>query len=1022
MKTETATQQTNTTLQCLSAFFTAVFLLLFSTSLCAQDVLMGLTSNGGPEGKGTLYSYKTDTKAFNVIKGFANWGERPVSSLVQGTDGYLYGMTPNGGTYGYGTIFKIATSGDITILKNFDGTNDGGNPKGSLIQATDGNFWGMTSSGPNSGGGCIFKLTPDGKYSVVKAFSINTDGGWPQGHLIQAADGHLYGVTRSGGASGYGTIFKLTLGGSYNILKSFNGTSEGGGSYGSLMQASDGAFYGMTHSGGTYSFGVIFRYSSVDGYKVIKQLNRATDAAYPDGDLVEGKDGYLYGMSPSGVSYNGIAFKINKDGTKFFKLHDMYSASGEGGTPYGTFVLGTDGYFYGMTSSLNGGYGGTLFKMHSSGSVTVLKKLTPATDGSTPLGNLIQLPDGSFYGMTQYGGKYANGTIFKYKAGTTTPYTVLAYMNGSGAGSEPQEALALAKDSTYFGVTYTGGTYNYGTIFKTCGGVTTVLRSFNRNVDGSNPSGGLVRGRDGNLYGTTESGGTNGGGTIFKYAPATGSFTTLRHLAATADGSEPHGTLAIGGAGDSALYGITSRGGTSGSGTIFKITPKGGFTVLRHLVGTTDGSATESGLVFKDSVFYGMTGYNTRFFKINANGYFKVLKTLVYGTDGSRPRGNMIVGKDGYLYGALGAGGTYQYGVIFKISTDGNLSKLKYLNGTTEGGTPMGGLAMGADGATFYGTTSRGGTNKIGTIFKIVGSTYTVLRHFTIATDGGTPLGGVILAPKITLVANAQSGLTTTEDVAKAITLTGSGATNITYNILIKPRHGSVSIGSAAARTYTPAANYNGVDSFAFTTNLGCLSSAPAWVKITISAVNDAPVLNTIGNKTVATGTKLSFLATASDVDAGQTKTFSLIGAPAGATISSSGTFAWTPTATGNFTFKVRVTDNGSPALYDEETITVTVSNPTLNATLSKQAVEETASSAALYPNPVVSDFTVNLKQATTGVKLTIVDMKGAVVYSKQYNGNMQQLQVNAAQLKPGAYTVLLATGSITQTLRFVKQ
>lgn len=187
-----------------------------------------------------------------------------------------------------------------------------------------------------------------GQYTIVRAFS-SADGYWPQGHLIQATDGHLYGVTRAGGASGYRTIFKLTLGGTFSVLKSFNGTTEGGSSYGSLMQASDGAFYGMTHSGGTYSYGVIFRYSASTGYKVLKHLNRSTDAAYPDGDLVQGKDGYLYGMSPSGVSYNGVIFKIKMDGTSFSRIHDR-GANGEGGNPQGSLLLANNGYFYGTMS------------------------------------------------------------------------------------------------------------------------------------------------------------------------------------------------------------------------------------------------------------------------------------------------------------------------------------------------------------------------------------------------------------------------------------------------------------------------------------------------------------------------------------------------------------------------------------------------------------------------------------------------------------------------------------------------
>jgi uncharacterized repeat protein (TIGR03803 family) len=1003
---------------------TLFFLLLSLSSLRAQDVLMGLTSNGGPEGKGTAYSIKTDGKGFNVIKGFANWGESPVNSLVRGTDGYLYGMAHDGGTYGGGTIFKISTSGDITILKNFNLNVDGGYPKGSLIQANDGNFWGMASSGPNSGGGAVFKITPDGKYSIVRALS-SADGTWPRGHLVQAADGHLYGITRTGGAFGSGTIFRLKLDGTFTVLKSLNGTTEGKECYGSLMQGSDGAFYGMTYWGGNYNHGVIFRFSTTTGYKVLKHLNGAIDAAYPTGDLVQ-KDDYLYGMAPTGVSYNGVIFKLKLDGSSFSKIHDM-GTSGEGMDPAGSLVLAKDGFLYGITPYLSGGYGGAIFKMTSSGSVTTLKKLTPATDGNHSLGSLIQLPDGSFYGTTQYGGKYGFGTIFKL---TGTTLTVLAHMNGYAQGNVPQDNLALGRDSAYFGVTQYGGTYNAGTIFKICGGVTTVLRSFNRNTEGGQPTGGLIRGKDGNLYGMTETGGTNGGGTIFRITP-TGSFAVLRHLKGATDGQNPKGTLALNTivATDSALYGMTNSGGTGSAGTIFKITQKGTFTVLRNLAYTTDGNDPQGGLVMgTDGIFYGLT--SSKFFKIKPDGTsFAIVQTFNYSTIGSTPGSSLVRGTDGAFYGTMSSGGASTRGTIFKITTGGLITLLKTFNGTTEGGKPVGSLVRGSDGA-FYGTTTIGGTGGVGTIFRISGTSFSVLKSFNMATDGGTPLGGLILAPKVTLVANGQTGLTTTEDVAKAITLTGSGATNITYNILIKPRHGSVNTGTTAARTYTPAANYYGVDSFAFTTNLGCLSSAPAWVKISVTGVNDAPVISNISNKTVVKGTALSFIIPASDADPNQTKTFSLISPPTGAAISSTGTFTWTPSATGTFTVKVRVTDNGSPVLYSEKTFTVTVtatavttSAVSANAlTMSNQMEASANLKAALYPNPVVSSFTVNLKQQAQDVKLAIVDMKGAVVYSKQYNSAVQQLPVNASGFKSGSYIMMIQAHGITQALRFVKQ
>ena len=181
-----------------------------------------------------------------------------------------------------------------------------------------------------------------------------------------------------------------------------------------------------------------------------------------------------------------------------------------------------------------------------------------------------------------------------------------------------------------------------------------------------------------------------------------------------------------------------------------------------------------------------------------------------------------------------------------------------------------------------------------------------------------------------------------TEDIAKAIVLSGSGATPLTYAVVTPPKNGTVTAGTLAARTYTPKANYYGKDSFYFTVNVNCFSSPPAKVLITVTAVNnDAPVLDSIRSKQIKTGTLLTFTAKATEYDSAQTKTFSLIAPfPAGATIDPiTGVFKWTPAASGVSTVKVRVSDNGVPVLFDEEVVTITAATnfaPVLDSIRSK--------------------------------------------------------------------------------------
>ncbi len=388
-------------------------LVLATTFIKAQDKLVG-PPMAVLKARVQLFSINTNGSAFSVMNGFANWGAYPTNDLVRGSDGNLYGVVSEGGTYNTGTIYKITSTGQLTILKHLNMPVDGGYPRGALIQATDGNFYGLASAGSINNAGCVFKITPAGVYSIVYSFSINVDGGRPRGHLIQAADGNFYGVNNAGGAFGYGTIFKLTPGGIYTLLKSFN-TADGVSPYGSLVQATDSNFYGMTYAGGTYSRGTLFCIKPSGTYTVLHHFKSdGIDGNYPNGDLIQANDGFLYGMTPAGgANYNGTIFKINMAGTAYTILRAL-SASLEGGNPQGSLVQAKDGNFYGTASSLSGGFAGSVFKMTKDGTAfSIVKKLTLATDGGYPKGTLMQSSDGLLYGTNSSGGKDGNGSIFK---------------------------------------------------------------------------------------------------------------------------------------------------------------------------------------------------------------------------------------------------------------------------------------------------------------------------------------------------------------------------------------------------------------------------------------------------------------------------------------------------------------------------------------------------------------------------------------------------------------------------------
>ena len=180
-------------------------------------------------------------------------GSNPVAGLVHGNDGNFYGSTNYGGANGNnGTIFKITPAGQFSTLHSFSGS-DGSIPGGTLIQGTDGNLYGVTFSGGAQGDGTVFKISVKGDFQTLYSFCAQancTDGANPSGGLVEATDGNFYGTTAYGGTSGnYGTVFQLTHGGTLTTLHAFD-NSDGADPEGSLLQATNGILYGTTYFGG----------------------------------------------------------------------------------------------------------------------------------------------------------------------------------------------------------------------------------------------------------------------------------------------------------------------------------------------------------------------------------------------------------------------------------------------------------------------------------------------------------------------------------------------------------------------------------------------------------------------------------------------------------------------------------------------------------------------------------------------------------------------------------------------------
>jgi uncharacterized repeat protein (TIGR03803 family) len=221
------------------------------------------TTHGANTGSdyGSIYRI-TEGGNFTVLHSFTHSdGAYPTGPLVQGANYYFYGTTQEGGTNNNGTIFRISSSGNFQVLVNFTAKN-GAIPYDGLIQASDGNFYGVTyyggsTVGASPGDGVLFRVTPTGAYTVLHNFTNGSDGGHPVGGLVQASDGNLYGTTTSGGKNGYGVLFRATLAGNVVPLHDF-ASASGTMAIDTLLQHTNGKLYGMTTYGGTSNQGVFY--------------------------------------------------------------------------------------------------------------------------------------------------------------------------------------------------------------------------------------------------------------------------------------------------------------------------------------------------------------------------------------------------------------------------------------------------------------------------------------------------------------------------------------------------------------------------------------------------------------------------------------------------------------------------------------------------------------------------------------------------------------------------------------------
>jgi uncharacterized repeat protein (TIGR03803 family) len=338
-------------------------------ALGTNGVIYGTTQFGG---SGTIFNVNTNGTVIAPLVSLSGTnGSLPRAAPVQGADGYLYGTTQFGGSNSEGCIFRFAYDGTVSSFYSFTGTVDTGYPDGAepyapLVQGSDGNLYGATTVEGANGFGTLFKINPNGALTTLYSFTNGSDGAGPITGLIQATDGNYYGVT-SGGAAGKGNVFRMNPNGTFVNLYTFSGGQDGS-QPNALVQGADGNFYGTaTHNtiGPFQFYGTIFRMTPSGQLGTLYTLN-TSDGHYPSAGLVQASDGNFYGTTHDGGAFgnglgNGTIFRIAPNGT--FSTLASFDGFNAGLHPAAALVQGPDGALYGTTTTGGWNGHGTVFRL-----------------------------------------------------------------------------------------------------------------------------------------------------------------------------------------------------------------------------------------------------------------------------------------------------------------------------------------------------------------------------------------------------------------------------------------------------------------------------------------------------------------------------------------------------------------------------------------------------------------------------------------------------------------------------------
>ncbi len=705
----------------------------------AQTNLWGMTSAGG-SGAGVIFKTNADGTNEQVMYDFPiSPGSNPYYSSLTAYGTKFYGLTYLGGTNNLGILFEYDPStGFITKKIDFSGALNGGYPYGSLTTSGT-KLYGMTGGGGTKNSGTLFEYDPSNGVITKKFDFDSVRGGLPYGSLI-ASGTKLYGMTNQGGVKNMGTLFEYDPS-TASLTKKFDFDSTNGSYPRGSLTATGTKLYGLTSFGGTKDMGTLFEYDLSTAVLTKKFDFDSIKGNNPTSSLLASGT-KLYGMTWGGGTKDmGTLFEYDPSAGILTKKTDFNGPNGI--NPWGSLIVsGTK--LYGMTWGGGTNNLGTLFEYDTlTAGLTKKIDFNGLSNGSNPFGSLM-VSGTKLYGMTNAGGTNGLGILLEYDLSTGALIKKIDF-GGMPNGSSPYGSL-IASGTKFYGMTYTSGPNNLGTLFEydPSTGIFTKKIDFNGTSNGSNPTGSLILSGT-KLYGMTSTGGTNGYGTLFEYDPSTGNLTKKVDFDSINNGGTPIGSL-IGSliSSENKLYGMTAVGGTGKFGTLFEYNPSNGvLTTKINFIGS-NGSFPQSSLYPSGTKLYGMTvqgGANdlgTLFEYDPSTG--ALVKRIDFNNIpmGSYPFSSLI-GLGTKLYGMTSKGGASNVGTLFEYDpSSGLLTKKIDFNGTN-GSVPYSSLTV--SGTKLYGMTSTGGVNNTGILFEYDPSTgggFTKKTDFN-GTNGQTP-------------------------------------------------------------------------------------------------------------------------------------------------------------------------------------------------------------------------------------------------------------------------------------------